>query len=354
MNAYGGTETSGRGEGARTRLLEAAIGTIQERGRGGATAREIAAAAEANLASIVYYFGSKDALIDQALVVASERWTASVKATGLASGDGKTLGERMGSSLGTFIASLARNRPLALAFLEALASADRSPAVRSALADCYEGLREAVGQGTGNGAEQLGMGEEAAEAAGAVVALFDGLLIQWLLDPDRDLDPLSLVASLGSLMGTALTEAGNLRDQGSSLASEAVGLAEKADGAQERAGERSRRGTASRRRVRSARGAVYRLKSPRGSDKRTVAREVVLLQTGELRNPPTVIIAPTSRRVAPGRFRPEIELDGTATRVLLDRLRAVDRERLLERVGRLSAREQRAVDEAMAAVLGLA
>jgi AcrR family transcriptional regulator len=199
MNRQRGTSSRGE-EDARTRLLEATIRTIQERGRGGATAREIAAAAEANLGSIVYYFGSKDALVDQALVAACERWTDSLKANGFASPKGRTLGERIATSLGAFIASLARNRPLALGFLEALASAERSPAVRSALVDYYDGLRAAVGEGTGNGTDPLGLGVGAGEgAAGAIVALFDGLLIQWLLEPDREFDPLELITSVGTL-----------------------------------------------------------------------------------------------------------------------------------------------------------
>jgi len=185
---------------ARTRLLEATIRIVQERGRGGATAREIAAAAEANLSSIVYYFGSKDTLVEEALVAACERWTDALKANGFAAPEGRTLGERIATSLGVVTSSLARNRPLALVFLEALASAEHSPAVRSALADYYESLRASVAEATGNGTDPLGLGSAAAEAAaGAIVALFDGLLIQWVLEPTREYDPLELVSSVGTL-----------------------------------------------------------------------------------------------------------------------------------------------------------
>jgi AcrR family transcriptional regulator len=199
-----GQDVSAGGSGptdARTRLLEATIRTIEERGRGGTTAREIATTAGANLGSIVYYFGSKDTLVDEALVAACERWTDSLRANGFAAGEGRTLGERIATSLGAFIASLARNRALALVFLEALASAERSPAVRSALSEYYESLRAAVAEGTGNGTDPLGLGPAAADAAaGAIVALFDGLLIQWVLEPEREFDPLELVTSMGTLL----------------------------------------------------------------------------------------------------------------------------------------------------------
>jgi AcrR family transcriptional regulator len=186
---------------ARSRLLEATIACIQERGRAGATSREIAAEAEANLGSIGYYFGSKDELVDQALVTACERWTGYLLDNGFASAPDGPLAERIATSLGTFLSSLGQNRPLALVFLEALASADRSPDVRSALVDYYDELRDAVAEDTGNSGSDV-LGEAAAGAlAIAVVALFDGLLIQSLLDPDFELNPVELVGSLARLLG---------------------------------------------------------------------------------------------------------------------------------------------------------
>ena len=338
---------SGRGETARSRLLEATIRTVEERGRGGATAREIASAAEANLGAIVYYFGSKDELVDQALIAASERWTDSLKANGFAAAAGETVGERFASALGGFMGSLAGNRSLAVAFVEALASAERSPNVQSALRDSYAGLREAVAGGNGDGTDAFGLGDEAAESvAGGVVALFDGLLIQWLLEPDLELNPLELVGSLGSLFGTSLVEAGYRRIQRSALAGEVrrlVGQAE--DSRAEARGGGRRKG--------ARRGDIYRLKPPRDSRAQKDPRYVVLLQAGELLGLRTALVAPTSRRAAPATFRPEIELSGAPARVLVERLRTVNRERLEKRTGRLSADEQEQVDEAMAAVLAL-
>jgi mRNA interferase MazF len=64
-------------------------------------------------------------------------------------------------------------------------------------------------------------------------------------------------------------------------------------------------------------------------------------------------VAPTSRGAAPATFRPEIQLGGERTCVLVEQLRVVDIERLGELAGRLSAQEQRAVDDALALVLDL-
>jgi mRNA-degrading endonuclease toxin of MazEF toxin-antitoxin module len=52
--------------------------------------------------------------------------------------------------------------------------------------------------------------------------------------------------------------------------------------------------------------------------------------------------------------RPHIELAGELTSVLVEQLRSIDVERLGAFAGRLSAAEQRGVDEALALVLDLA
>ena len=349
MTARTHTRATRRGEDARKRLLEATIRTIQEKGRSGATVRQITSAAEADLGSINYHFGSKDELLDKALVAVCERWVDSLKGSGLVSAAGKTFGERIARSLGAFATSVPRNRSLALAFIEALATADRSPTVKDALRDSYEELRTAIAEGAGEGAGPLAQADEAADTvAGAIVALFDGVLIQLLLDPERALKPRELVASLGSLFTTGLVEAGNRSVQGSSLAEEVKGLVGRPDDSEESAG-----GDAQRSRRRSDRGEIYRLKPPRGSRRQTPPRYAVLLQAPELHELRTTLIAPVSSRAAAATFRPDIELKGEPARVLVERLRAVDRKRLAERVGRLSASEQEEVDNAMAAVLTL-
>jgi mRNA interferase MazF len=102
------------------------------------------------------------------------------------------------------------------------------------------------------------------------------------------------------------------------------------------------------------RGEVYRVRLPsrRGREQRG-ARYGVLVQADELLGLSTVIVAPTSRSAAPASFRPQIEIGGEPTRVLVEQLRAVDVERLGELASRLSPAEQRAVDEALELVLAL-
>ena len=66
-----------------------------------------------------------------------------------------------------------------------------------------------------------------------------------------------------------------------------------------------------------------------------------------------MIVAPTSRGARPASFRPEIEVDGTSTRVLVEQIGAVDAGRLGRRAGHLSPEELWSVDEALMTVLGL-
>jgi mRNA interferase MazF len=102
------------------------------------------------------------------------------------------------------------------------------------------------------------------------------------------------------------------------------------------------------------RGEIYRIRlPPRRGREQAGARYGVIVQADQLLGLSTAIVAPTSRSAAPATFRPEIRLADEPTRILVEQLRAVDVERLGQLAGRLSALEQRAVDEALALVLDL-
>jgi mRNA interferase MazF len=79
----------------------------------------------------------------------------------------------------------------------------------------------------------------------------------------------------------------------------------------------------------------------------------VIVQADELLALSTVLVSPTSTAAPPRSFRPTIELEGSATRVLVEQTTAVSVDRLGESVGRLSASELRDLDTALALVFGL-
>ncbi len=105
----------------------------------------------------------------------------------------------------------------------------------------------------------------------------------------------------------------------------------------------------------SVRGDLYRLKAPKDArgHEQTGARFAVVVQSDDLPLS-TWIVAPTSTGRREATFRPEIEIHGAMTRVMVEQLTVVDPEtRLGEFVGRLDATELRAVDGALLTVLGL-
>jgi mRNA interferase MazF len=66
----------------------------------------------------------------------------------------------------------------------------------------------------------------------------------------------------------------------------------------------------------------------------------------------TLIVAPTSTSAQPAIFRPEIEIDGSRTLVLVDQTRAADANLLGDFAGRLDAAETGEVDRAIKLILG--
>jgi len=103
------------------------------------------------------------------------------------------------------------------------------------------------------------------------------------------------------------------------------------------------------------RGDIYRLRAPRDAKghEQQGRRFGVILQSDDLLLS-TVIVAPTSTSARPASFRPEVEVAGVRTLVMIDQMSAVDPEvRLADLVGRLSLSEQQSVDSALATMLGL-
>lgn len=103
------------------------------------------------------------------------------------------------------------------------------------------------------------------------------------------------------------------------------------------------------------RGEVLRLTAPRGTrgHEQRGERLGVVVQAGDLLALSTVLVAPTSTSARPASFRPEIEVDGTRTRVLVEQLAALDPARLGESRGMLTWVEMTSVDRALQTVLGL-
>jgi len=103
------------------------------------------------------------------------------------------------------------------------------------------------------------------------------------------------------------------------------------------------------------RGDLYRLKAPKENRGHEQAGEryAVVVQSDDLPLS-TWIIAPTSTGRRAASFRPEIEINGAKTRVMIEQLTVVDPgTRLGDFAGRLDGAEMQAVDAALQSVLAL-
>lgn len=102
------------------------------------------------------------------------------------------------------------------------------------------------------------------------------------------------------------------------------------------------------------RGDVYRLKLPKGVGREQHGQRFgVVVQADEFLPRSVVIVAPTSRSARAASFRPEIDVGGEPTRVLVEQMGAVDARRLGALSGHLSPEELWGIDEALMTILAL-
>jgi len=169
--------------GHREQLLAAARRLLEERGYAHITARDLVAASGTNLASIGYHFGSKAALLNSAIEAAFEEWAANLADLVMADPDATPI-QRAWTTWSTVLDTLPRSGPVLRAYVEALAQAQREPELHAQLAAHLQRVRAMVAERV---AESLGDGTapddpRCAAIASFVIAVCDGLAVQWLLD----------------------------------------------------------------------------------------------------------------------------------------------------------------------------
>ncbi|WP_285566593.1 TetR/AcrR family transcriptional regulator [Streptomyces sp. NBC_01463] len=166
--------------GNKQDLLDGAKQCLIERGWARTTVRDIAAAAGVSHAAIGYHFGSREALLTQALVEAVDELDAT-----LATNPGTPDPQERWQAL---IDSFTTHRALWVAQLEAVVQAERSPTVREHLAEGQRRARDGLG--------------------GSVpLALLGGLMLQWLVDPDHAPTGAQVIAGLRDLTPPPLGDA---------------------------------------------------------------------------------------------------------------------------------------------------
>jgi len=189
----------------RTALLAGAKECLRTKGYANTTARDLVAASGANLSSIGYHFGSKEALLAEAFDELFMEYTA--RLTAAAAGDPTVAAlERVAESWRKMLAEMPEHESMMLAFVESIGPSVRSPELREKLAEHYQRTREEVAETV---RESLGdaPGADPDVIASYLIAVHDGLMIQFLVDPARTPTGDQLATSVGSAIAAALSAA---------------------------------------------------------------------------------------------------------------------------------------------------
>lgn len=180
--------------GHREALLDGARRCLLERGYARTTTRDLVAASGTNLASISYHFGSKEALLTAAIQQCFEEYLEQITQIAFADPNA-TPWQRVRASCEALVSTFDQYRPLIVAFVEALAQAERVPELQAQLAESYERLRTTVADIVHTSVGGLS-DAPARQLASFLIAIYNGLQLQWLLDPEHAPTPDALMAAL--------------------------------------------------------------------------------------------------------------------------------------------------------------
>lgn len=171
--------------GNRDALLVGAKSCLLEKGYARTTARDIAAASGVSLAAIGYHFGSKEALLNAAMIEATNEWSEALeRALVTEIGSDATPLERFETVWTAVIESLNGHRPLFAAQFEIFAQIDSTPEIRHFMSDAQAKARiglAALLQDIDPAVDP----ERARQVGGFYQALLAGVLVAWLTDPER-------------------------------------------------------------------------------------------------------------------------------------------------------------------------
>ena len=167
----------------RELLLKAARSCLEEKGYARTTARDLVAASGTNLASIGYHFGSKEALLNEAIGDAFAEWTDQVNRVVRETPADAPL-ERLLEGWREMLGRTEANQPLMVAYVEAMAQVARAPDLREKMAAAYEQCREKIAEVV---RESLPVDSEVDVHAVAsfIIAVVDGIALQHMVDPGR-------------------------------------------------------------------------------------------------------------------------------------------------------------------------
>ncbi|MGW2364272.1 TetR/AcrR family transcriptional regulator [Streptomyces sp. NPDC001667] len=171
--------------GHREDLLAGAKACLLEKGWVRTTARDIVAASGANLASIGYHYGSKDALMMAAFIKMTEEWGDSMtRAVQDGAPASASRAELLTAKLDTLNAGFAESRRFWELQLEVVGQLGSNPELKKWFAGVFPEGREGM-LTIFEGLDGSHVDEEAKRTTGAFYhALFIGMWVQWVIEAE--------------------------------------------------------------------------------------------------------------------------------------------------------------------------
>jgi len=166
----------------KTALLQAAKRVVLERGYAGASVRELAAASGTNLGAVNYHFGSRENLLNQAILEFYLDWGERVADADV--DPSATPLEELAARARPMIDGIAEAQPLFVMFLEGVLQSRHAAELQEQLAAHYAEQRSRAGERIAASPAGAALSERMLEvAASYMLAVADGMQLQALLEP---------------------------------------------------------------------------------------------------------------------------------------------------------------------------
>ncbi|MEV6318188.1 TetR family transcriptional regulator [Streptomyces sp. NPDC051776] len=184
----------------RDRLLAAAVACLQDKGYAHTSARDLATASGTHLASIGYHFGGKEALLNAALAECFRAWSERVEQA-VSAAPGADPREQLKLALAAMIDAFDEMRPAIVGCIEAFPPALRSAELRTQLTVHLAETRKTGAALISWCCAEAGvdLSVPAEIMASVLIALTEGLMLQWLLDPAATPSADQVLQALGAL-----------------------------------------------------------------------------------------------------------------------------------------------------------
>jgi AcrR family transcriptional regulator len=183
----------------REDLLDGAVRCLREKGYAKTTARDIVKASGTNLASIGYHYGSTEALLNAAVLKAmSEVGNELGRAMADTAKADETIVERFERCWTYVIASFQDDPGVWTATFDVFGVALRNPEISAAVADGLEAGRQLW--------SRVIYGSDDRAVGSLLQALLSGILVQWMIDPERAPAAADLARSLAAITSQIAAE----------------------------------------------------------------------------------------------------------------------------------------------------